>query len=72
MAGSPCVQTDAGEVECEFLVIAGGMWSRDFGRQIGVNIPLHAAEHFYIVTEPIDDLPGDCPCCVSRRPCFYP
>ena len=55
------VQTASGDIACEYLVIAGGMWSRDFGRQIGVNIPLHAAEHFYIVTEPIDDLPSELP-----------
>ncbi len=65
------VQTDEGEIECEFLVIAGGMWSRDFGRQIGVNIPLHAAEHFYIVTEPIDDLPGELPVLREPSSCFY-
>jgi len=47
------------------------MWSRDFGRQIGVNIPLYAAEHFYIVTEPIEGLPKELP--VMREPssCFY-
>ena len=65
------VSTDKGDIECEHLVIAGGMWSRDFGRQIGVNIPLHAAEHFYIVTEPIEGLPKELP--VMREPssCFY-
>ena len=65
------VSTDKGTIECEHLVIAGGMWSRDFGRQIGVNIPLYAAEHFYIVTEPIDGLPKELP--VMREPssCFY-
>ena len=47
------------------------MWSRDLGRAIGVNIPLHAAEHFYIVTEPIADLPRNMP--VVRMPdeCTY-
>jgi len=65
------VSTDKGDIECEHLVIAGGMWSRDFGRQIGVNIPLYAAEHFYIVTEPIEGLPKELP--VMREPssCFY-
>ena len=32
------------------------MWSREIGRMCGVNIPLHACEHFYIVTEPIAEL----------------
>ncbi len=65
------VQTASGEIACEYLVIAGGMWSRDFGRQIGVNIPLHAAEHFYIVTEPIDDLPSELPVLREPSACFY-
>jgi 4-methylaminobutanoate oxidase (formaldehyde-forming) len=37
------------------------MWSRDLGLPIGVHLPLHAAEHFYIVTEPIAELPRDMP-----------
>ncbi|NNF92509.1 MAG: FAD-binding oxidoreductase, partial [Boseongicola sp.] len=50
-------QTEAGETghtACDHLVIAAGMWSREVGLMAGVNIPLHACEHFYIVTEPID------------------
>jgi glycine cleavage system T protein len=52
-------RTEAGEVghtTCDALVIASGMWSRDVGRMAGVNIPLHACEHFYIVTEGIEGL----------------
>ena len=52
------VETPAGTVRADKVVIAGGMWSRELGRSIGVNIPLHACEHFYIVTEPIAELPG--------------
>jgi 4-methylaminobutanoate oxidase (formaldehyde-forming) len=37
------------------------MWSRDLAAKIGVTIPLHAAEHFYIVTEPVEGLPRDLP-----------
>jgi glycine cleavage system aminomethyltransferase T/glycine/D-amino acid oxidase-like deaminating enzyme len=43
-------------IACEHVVIAAGMWSRDLGRMAGVAIPLHACEHFYIVTEPIPGL----------------
>jgi len=35
------------------VVLAGGMWSREFAAQHGVHLPLHAAEHFYLVTEPL-------------------
>ncbi|MDW3207053.1 MAG: FAD-dependent oxidoreductase [Alphaproteobacteria bacterium] len=55
------VITDKGEIRAKTVVIAGGMWSRDLGASIGVNLPLHAAEHFYIVTEPLDGLPGNLP-----------
>ncbi len=53
--------TDRGEVRADKVVIAGGMWSREFAALSGVSLPLHAAEHFYIVTEPLPDLPRDLP-----------
>jgi len=46
-------------VECEYLVLATGMWSRQIGEELGVSIPLYPAEHFYIITEPIKELPKD-------------
>lgn len=55
------VVTDRGEVRSSTVVIAAGMWSYELGRQTGVNLPLHAAEHFYIVTDHIKDLPGNLP-----------
>jgi len=55
------VTTDQGEIEATAVVLAGGMWARDFGAKHGVSIPLQAAEHFYIVTEPIKDLPTNLP-----------
>ncbi len=55
------VRTPAGDVRAKNVVICGGMWSRDMGANIGVSLPLHAAEHFYIVTEAIPNLPRDLP-----------
>ena len=55
------VTTDSGDIECEFVVNCAGMWARELGRKAGVNIPLHAAEHFYIVTEQIDGLASGLP-----------
>ena len=55
------VLTDQGEVRCSTVVIAAGMWSYELGRQTGVNLPLHAAEHFYVVTDHIKDMPGNLP-----------
>ncbi|MCE8545662.1 GcvT family protein [Ruegeria pomeroyi] len=55
------VRTDHGTITADFVVNCGGMWARDLGRQNGVGVPLHACEHYYLVTEPIPDLPADLP-----------
>lgn len=55
------VETTAGPIEAETVVLAGGMWTRDFAARYGVSVPLQAAEHFYIVTESIPGLPKDFP-----------
>ena len=49
------------KIDCEYIVLATGMWSRQIGEKIGVSIPLYPAEHFYVITEPIDNLPKDFP-----------
>src|SRR6185503_10340615 len=38
------------DVHAEFVVLTGGMWSRELGLRCGVNLPLHPVEHHYIVT----------------------
>ncbi len=48
-------------IECEYIVLATGMWSRQIGEDIGVSIPLYPAEHFYVITEPINELPKNIP-----------
>jgi glycine cleavage system T protein len=48
------VRTDRGEVACEVVVNCAGMWGREIGAIAGVDVPLHACEHFYVVTDPID------------------
>ena len=55
------VATPQGEIRARTVVICGGMWSRDLAAEIGVTLPLHAAEHFYVVTETIPGLPRDLP-----------
>ena len=54
------VVTAAGRIGTEVVVNCGGAWSRDFAARSGVTVPLHAAEHMYIVTRPLGldpDLP---------------
>jgi heterotetrameric sarcosine oxidase gamma subunit len=55
------VMTAKGPIRARTVVICGGMWSRDLAAEVGVTLPLHAAEHFYIVTEPVDGLPRNLP-----------
>ena len=63
--------TDGQTVRAATVVIAGGMWSRDLAAKIGVSLPLHAAEHFYIVTERIDGLPTNLPVLRVPDECAY-
>ena len=65
------VVTDSGRITCDVLVNCAGMWGREVGRMCGVNVPLHAAEHFYVVTEPIADLPQNLPVLREPSACNY-
>ena len=47
---------EAGTMTCDMIVNCAGMWGHEVGRMAGVNVPLHACEHFYIVTEAIAGL----------------
>src|SRR5262249_5598559 len=65
------VKTDRGSLRAEYVVLCGGMWTRELGLRCGVTIPLYPVEHHYVVTEPLrgafDELP------VGRDPdlCIY-
>ncbi len=52
---------DGSRVACETLVICSGVWSRQLGALAGVSIPVQAAEHIYVVTEPVPGLPQPFP-----------
>ena len=47
------------------------MWSRELAAAVGVSVPLHAAEHFYIVTEPLAEVPRDLPVLRVTDECTY-
>jgi glycine/D-amino acid oxidase-like deaminating enzyme len=55
------VATDQGDVQCEIVVNCVGMWGRELGKLAGVNIPLHAAEHYYLITEPLEGMHKNLP-----------
>ena len=50
------VVTDQGEITADYVVLCGGMWTRDLAGPLGVAVPLHAAEHMYMVTRPLKDV----------------
>jgi dimethylglycine dehydrogenase len=50
------VVTDHGTVECEHVVNAAGLWAREVGRMVGVDLPLVPMEHHYLVTEDLPQL----------------
>ena len=58
-------------IECEYIVLATGMWSRQIGEKHGISIPLYPAEHFYVLTEPIKDLPNILPTLRDFDDCLY-
>ena len=60
------VETDKGRIACESVVLAAGLWSRRIGAMAGVGVPLHAVEHFYVLTKPIEGVTPDLP--VFRDP----
>lgn len=55
------VRTAHGDIACEYVVNCAGMWARQLGERSGVTIPLQAAEHYYLITEPIEGLTSDMP-----------
>ena len=55
------VETAQGRIDAEVVVLACGMWSRQLGAKIGVSVPLQAAEHYYLLTEPIDGVHASLP-----------
>ncbi|WP_421702053.1 GcvT family protein [Aliiroseovarius sp.] len=48
--------SEQGHITCDHIVNTAGMWGHEVGRMMGTNVPLHACEHFYIVTENIQGL----------------
>ena len=55
------VMTAQGPITAEVVVLAAGMWSRQLGAKIGVSVPLQAAEHYYLLTEPLAGVHRDLP-----------
>ncbi len=63
------VETPLGNIEAEYVVNCAGMWARQLGERAGVNIPLQAAEHYYLITEQIPGISNAWP--VIEDPASY-
>lgn len=63
------VRTDSGDIEAEVVVNCAGQWAKQVGAMAGVNVPLHSAEHFYVVTETIAGVHPNLP--ILRDPDGY-
>jgi len=63
------VRTDQGDIGAEVVVNCAGQWAKQVGAMCGVNVPLHSAEHFYVVTEQIEGVHRDLP--ILRDPDGY-
>lgn len=55
------VKTSDGDVACEKVVNCAGQWARQVGAMAGINVPLQAVKHQYIITEKIEGLSTDAP-----------
>jgi glycine cleavage system T protein len=65
------IETPDGPIRARHVVLAAGMWSRDLAAAAGVSVPLHAAEHFYAVTEAVPGLPANFPVLRDPDHCLY-
>ncbi|MGM0584432.1 MAG: GcvT family protein [Pseudomonadota bacterium] len=50
------VTTDQGDFTCEHIVNAGGLWAREVGRMVGLELPVLAMEHHYLLTETVPEV----------------
>jgi glycine cleavage system aminomethyltransferase T/glycine/D-amino acid oxidase-like deaminating enzyme len=54
-------QGESGTLRAGTVVLATGLWAQELARPLGIRLPLQAAEHFYVVTEGIANLPRNLP-----------
>src|SRR5580704_8163490 len=58
--GSWDVITEKGDIHAEHVVNAGGLWAREVGRMVGLELPVLAMEHQYLITEDMPEIkPGE-------------
>ena len=65
------VDTPAGSIACETVVTCSGLWSRQVGLMAGVAVPLHACEHYALITKPIEGMTSTTPILGDHDGCLY-
>ncbi len=65
------VDTEHGAIDADYVVLAGGMWTRDLGASIGVTVPLHACEHYYVLFEGVAGIDMSLPVLRDYDHCGY-
>ena len=55
------VETPHGTIACETVALCAGLWSHSVAALAGVSAPLHACEHFYLLTQPMEEVKGHLP-----------
>ena len=65
------VLTDHGEIVADVVVNCAGMWAREVGKLAAVDIPLQAAEHYYLVSDSIEGIHQDLPIIRDPGHCAY-
>ena len=60
------VAGEAHDIECDAVVNCAGQWAKALGDLVGVTVPLHSCEHFYVVTEAVEGTHPDLP--IMRDP----
>ncbi|MAH85117.1 MAG: FAD-dependent oxidoreductase [Rhodospirillaceae bacterium TMED8] len=65
------VSTKTEDIKARHVVLASGMWTRQLAGQIGIRVPLHACEHFYILTEPFSGVTPNLPVLRDYDACAY-
>jgi len=65
------VVTANGTIKTDFVVNCAGMWARELGQRNKINIPLHACEHYYAITEKHESIKPDLPVLRDHDKCIY-
>ena len=65
------VTTERGEIDADCVVLCTGMWTRELAASVGVNVPLHACEHYYALFESVEGLDSSFPVVRDYDACAY-